>query len=33
MDTYKDGVNLNEMWERGEAPWHSSGGADERESR
>lgn len=22
MDTYKDGVMLNEMWERGEAPWN-----------
>lgn len=21
MDTYKDGVVLNELWERGEAPW------------
>lgn len=26
MDTYKDGVNLNEMWERGEAPWYGNGG-------
>ncbi len=27
MDTYKDGVNLNEMWERGEAPWCRGGTA------
>ncbi len=24
MDTYKDGVTLSEMWERGEAPWPTS---------
>jgi len=25
MDTYKDGVMLNEMWEQGQAPWDKTG--------